>query len=220
VTPGNRHGLVALLVGSVVGFLAISLDVTQHGWLERHDARIGLWVAGHTPHWLERASAAITTLGSAWSLAALTVLGVALLLRRGRRADAALLVAAVLLVSLATRGLKVAFGRSRPRLGDLTPVSHTLSYPSGHTSGSVVVFVLLAVLLAAGRRWWVVAGAALLAGLVGVTRVVVEAHWTTDVLAGYLLGTAIVAGVLLGRDALPGRSGGDCDRPGDVMGRV
>jgi undecaprenyl-diphosphatase len=106
-------------------------------------------------------------------------------------------------VSLATNGLKIAFGRPRPAI-DLTPVSHTASFPSGHTSGSLVVFVLLAVLLAPHHRRGVIIGAALLAGLVGITRVVVEAHWTTDVLAGYCLGAAVVAVAVGMRDRLGG----------------
>ena len=201
----RRRGLFALLVVAVVGFVAIALDVTHHGVLERNDARIGLWVVAHTPHALERAASAITKLGGAWSVVTLTALGAALLLRRGRRLDAVVFVGGVVLVSLVTNGLKIAIGRPRPA-NDLTHVLHTASFPSGHTSGAVVVFVLLAVFLATWHRHAAVAGAVILAGLVGVTRVVVEAHWTTDVLAGFCLGAAIVAAVLLVRDRFSGGS--------------
>jgi membrane-associated phospholipid phosphatase len=202
--PTYRTWLVALLGVALVGFVAISLDVTHHGLLERHDASIGSWVVAHTPHALELAASAITKLGGAWSLIVLTALGAGLLLRRGNRHDAALLVGGLVLVSLATNGLKLAFGRPRPRFGDLTPVLHTASFPSGHTSGSVVVLVLLASLLATSHKRALVTGAVLLAGLVGATRVVVEAHWTTDVLAGYCLGIAVVAVVLIVRDRSSG----------------
>ena len=201
----TRAKLAALLAATTAGFAAIALDVTQHGILERHDTRIGLWLAMNTPHALERIANVITMLGGAWSLVSLTALGTALLLGRGNRIDAALLVGGVALTSLATNGLKIAFGRPRPSIGDLAPASYTASFPSGHTSGSVVVFVLLAVFLATIHRRAIVAGAIGLAALIGVTRVVVEAHWTTDVLAGYCLGVAVVASVLLGRDALLAR---------------
>ena len=198
----RRQGLIALLVVAFVGFVAIAVDVTQHGVLERHDARVGLWVVAHTPHALERVANVMTKLGGAWSLVTLTALGAGLLLHRGRRLDATFLVGGLALVSLVTNGLKIAFRRPRPAIGYLTPVSHTASFPSGHTSGSLVVFVLLAVLLATRHRNAVIAGAVLLAATVGVTRVVVEAHWTTDVLAGYCLGAAVVAAVLIVLDGL------------------
>ena len=200
-----RTKLVALGAVAVVGFVAIALDVTHHGILERHDAVIALWVVVHTPHTFERIANGITKLGGVWSLASLTVLGTGLLLRRGNRTDAVLLAGGVALTSLATNGLKIAFGRPRPTIGDSAPASYTASFPSGHTSGSLVVFVLLAVFLATIHRRVIVAGAIGLAALIGVTRIVVEAHWTTDVLAGYCLGIAAVAGVLLGREALLAR---------------
>lgn len=199
VTRRTRLGLLA--VTALAGFVALSLDVTHHGMLDRHDGPIDLWVMAHTPHTLERIASAITQLGGAWSLIALTAAGATLLLRSGRRADAGFLVAGLASASLVTNGLKIAFGRPRPA-SDLSPVLHSASFPSGHTSGSTVVFVLLAVLLTTRRRPAVVAGSVLLAGLVGVTRVVVEAHWVTDVLAGYCLGAVVVAVVLIALDAL------------------
>ena len=210
-----RSRLVALFATATTGFVAISLDVTQHGILERHDSRVGLWFVVHTPTAVERIANVITKLGGAWSLISLTVLGTGLLLRRGNRTDAVLLVGGVVLASLATNGLKIAFARPRPTIGDLAPASYTASFPSGHTSGSMVVFVLLAVFLATSSRRAVVAVAAGLAALVGVTRVVVAAHWTTDVLAGYCLGIAVVAGVLLVRD----RCRPEGERDGEQSGK-
>jgi undecaprenyl-diphosphatase len=195
------RALSALAVAALVGFVALSLDVTHHGLLERHDLRVGLWIGHHTPATLERVASAITQLGGAWSLVALAAGGASLLLRRGRRADAVLLVGGLATVSLVTNGLKIAFGRPRPA-SDLSPILHTASFPSGHTSGSMVVFVLLAVFLATRHRHAAIGGAVLLAGLVGATRVVVGAHWTTDVLAGYCLGGVVVAGALIVRDLL------------------
>jgi membrane-associated phospholipid phosphatase len=191
-----------LLVASVAGLLAVALDVTHHGLLERQDARIGRWTFAHTPAAVVRAADVVTQLGSWWALLGLTVLGAIVLSRRGRRDEAILLAGALALVSLATNGLKLAFGRPRPSAGSLKPLHHTLSFPSGHTSGSTVVLVLLALLLATRHRRAMVAGAVLLAGLIGVTRVVVQAHWATDVLAGYCLGAAALTTALLVRARL------------------
>jgi undecaprenyl-diphosphatase len=186
-----------LLVAAGAIFAAIALDVTHHGSLERLDVRVARWAAtGHES--VESVANVVTRLGSMAVLATFVLIGAAVLVRRRRRADAALLVASLAVTSLATNLLKVAFGRPRPR----PAIIDNPAFPSGHTSGSVVVFVLLAALLVTGRRNTVVAAAALVAGVIGATRILVETHWLSDVLAGYCLGLAVVAGVLLLRDRL------------------
>ena len=192
-----------LAAASLAGFVAIALDVTHHGLFERHDARIGRWVVANTPHAAVHAAEIVTQVGSWWALVLMAGAGAVALGLRGRRGDALLLAGAYATVSLATNGLKRAFDRPRPSIG-----TSLLSFPSGHTSGATVVLVLLALFLGTRHRPALVAAAALLAGLVGVTRVVVQAHWTTDVLAGYCLGGTVVASALLLRERLSrGRQG-------------
>jgi membrane-associated phospholipid phosphatase len=193
----------ALLGASVAGFAAVALDVTHHGALERQDIRIDRWAYDAVPHGVVRVADVVTRLGSAWTLGVLAAVAVTFLARRGRGVDALMLAASAGLVSLLTFGLKHAFGRPRPSHESL-PLHHTLAFPSGHTSGSTVVLVLGAVLLGGRARRPAVAVAVLLAGLVGVTRVVVHAHWTTDVLAGFCVGGAVVATALLARARLSG----------------
>ena len=196
----SRRGLIALLVAASAGFVAIALDVTNHGALDRLDVRVARWsVAGSES--VESVANIVTQLGGVAVLSGLALLGAALLVRRQRRTDAALLVASLAITSLTTNLLKLAFGRPRPQ----PALVDNPAFPSGHTSGSVVVFILLALLVATRHRKQVVAAAALLAGVVGATRILVEAHWLSDVLAGYCLGTAVVAGVLILRDRLSDR---------------
>jgi undecaprenyl-diphosphatase len=205
MTRRDRTLVLALLAAAVAAFAGLALDVTGHGRLDRLDARAARWVVAEIPGWAQRTAEVFTHLGSIWTLAGLTALGALVLLRAARRLDAAVLVSSLMAVSLVTTALKSAFGRQRPELGTF-PLPGSASFPSGHTSGSTVVFVLLAVLLARRRRASLTAVAAGLAGLVGVSRVVVEAHWVTDVLAGYCVGAAVVAVALLVRGELSARS--------------
>ncbi|NDZ96284.1 phosphatase PAP2 family protein [Streptomyces sp. SID6673] len=96
-------------------------------------------------------------------------------------------------------GLKHLFARPRPPIADRLLDIDTYSFPSGHAMMSTVVFGLLAV--AAYRlSAWVRAHPAVLliasiwAIAIGCSRVYLGVHWTTDVLAGWLIGAVWVAG--------------------------
>ena len=74
------------------------------------------------------------------------------------------------------------------------------SFPSGHSAGTFVLYLMLAWLLLPYLRpaWrWPVGLAALAVALgVGASRVVLRVHYASDVLAGWLLGLAWMALVI------------------------
>ncbi len=103
---------------------------------------------------------------------------------------------------IATPVLKFAVGRARPNeeLGDhyFTPFSTTnQSFPSGHTTQA---FAVASVIAAHDSHLWVKIVAYGIAGTVGLARIEQNAHWTSDVLAGAILGTAIGNAVVLLND--------------------
>lgn len=63
------------------------------------------------------------------------------------------------------------------------------SFPSGHSSGAATIYGSTALRL---RKKWMTVLAFVLPLLVGVSRVVVGAHFPTDVLAGWALGAAVI----------------------------
>jgi undecaprenyl-diphosphatase len=95
--------------------------------------------------------------------------------------------------TLITEAIKALVDRARP---ELEAVAATLgpSFPSGHTSTAAASWAAFA--LVAGRWWgpraWpALAGAAVgIAVAVAVSRVLLNVHWLTDVLAGLALGWA------------------------------
>lgn len=100
---------------------------------------------------------------------------------------------------------KSVFGRVRPDRAFAELVAPGLSFPSGHATMSATVFLTIAALAVSTRTRWqervyVLAAAAVLAALVGVSRVALGVHWATDVLAGWAFGSAWAIGwVMLAR---------------------
>ena len=98
-------------------------------------------------------------------------------------------------------GLKRLVARSRPLLDDPVSSASGLSYPSGHSSGAAVLALVLVLLLRRrlGRRgrWTAVVVGVAYAGALGLSRVWLGVHYPTDVLGGWLLGTAWVAATYL-----------------------
>jgi|SRR5215831_8090924 len=81
----------------------------------------------------------------------------------------------------------------RPR-----PSGFALGFPSGHTTGATTFAVLLIYIasresLSAPQRHVIQALAVAMMVLVGWARIVLHAHWPTDVLGGFLLGTGLAA---------------------------
>lgn len=100
---------------------------------------------------------------------------------------------------LVNAAIKWAVGRPRPvtSLVDVIVPLNGYSFPSGHVMFYTVFFGFVAflALTRAPPRWrWPLAAAPLaLVLLVGPSRIILGAHWLSDVLAAYLLGLAILA---------------------------
>ncbi len=97
--------------------------------------------------------------------------------------------------------VKIAVERARPVVNDTVAQVPGYSFPSGHTANAtaaaaVTVVLLWPLLSAAGRRVAVPAAVTLVA-VTGADRVLLGAHYPSDVLGGVLLGAAVVAGSAL-----------------------
>lgn len=184
-------------VACVVGFAVLSMAIFGQGPLLEIDRSVAGTFAHHRPHWLIRVFEVETSTAAFYPAAAFLLVcstAVALLDRAVRPLLIGLGGVALAGVSVATG--KQVIGRSRlPFAADTFGAGGT-SYPSGHTTMAVVVGGCLLLLLVrrmstAIRRWCIVVLVAY-SGVTGFSRVYLQNHWFTDVLAGWLLGTAIV----------------------------
>lgn len=170
---------------------ALALDVVVLRAMRSDEA--GLDPIG--PYWLERAVADLSALGSGAIISVIVVITVALLLLVRRRLLAYLFAGASLGAWGIMALLKEVFGRPRPDIITPSGMAAGHSFPSGHALIATAVFVLLGMLLSRvlepkRLRWSVILIAAVLALLVGLTRVYLGVHFPTDVLAGWTAGLA------------------------------
>ncbi len=189
-----------LVAGLATVLAAAALFAEMLEWSDADDA-LGVFdtaLARTLSQWMPpgalRGFGWITRLGDPpWLTAVVLVVG-AWLLWRGQRRLALAWVAAGAGNGILNHGLKQVFARVRPVHEHGFAVADGFSFPSGHTSGAVAVYGMLAVLVLrlAPPRWQLPALLALVALVfaIGCSRVLLQVHWASDVLAGFASGLA------------------------------
>lgn len=131
-------------------------------------------------------------LGRQWIVA---LCAAALLLRFRLKIEAAFLMISLGSSSLLVNAIKFAVGRARPSPDLIEVYEHPISrsFPSGHVTSYMALFGFLFYLAFEMMRPSLLRAALLtllgaLIALVGVSRVYLGAHWTSDVLGGYCFG--------------------------------
>jgi undecaprenyl-diphosphatase len=140
-------------------------------------------------------------LGSAGVLAALSLLAISLFYYFGRPRAGSLLAITMVGMGVLDLVLKHAFHRVRP-LAFFGTSPSSYSFPSGHALGSFCLYGALAAILSARigsrrARICIWAIAALVVGMIGVSRVYLGVHYPSDVVAGYCAGMVWVGGLVV-----------------------
>ena len=107
-------------------------------------------------------------------------------------------IASILASGIITPTLKFVIGRERPNESVSSTSFHPFSgsdnsFPSGHATQA---FAVASVISAHSDQVWVSVAAYTVAGLVGFARIYHNAHWTSDVTAGAIIGTFVGRGVV------------------------
>jgi membrane-associated phospholipid phosphatase len=185
--------LILVVCGGVL-FGALAYLVRTHSQLLSIDNSVAMWGNRHATPTSMRVLNDVTQLGGIFLVVALCVaLAVVATVRERTAWVAAFIVTVMGGEELLTLSVKQLANRIRPAFN---PAAATLgpSFPSGHSATSAAFYATAALLLGRFQRRRV---RAMLAGLaagiaVGVacTRVLLDVHWLTDVIAGLSLGWA------------------------------
>ncbi|MEJ8837364.1 phosphatase PAP2 family protein [Ramlibacter sp. AN1133] len=187
----SRRALAWLLGGAALLVLAgivVHLTGTDAAWLLRVHAAAPSWI--ETLLW-----SSLTVLGLGWCALILVLAA-----DRGPGWLAALLVPAFVVGGLLTHVTKWLLAVPRPAGTGLAPHMHVIgdafrgsvSMPSGHSVTAAAMAALLCLAIPRRRLAWRVLLLAA-AAAIAVSRVVVGAHWPSDVLVGFGLGLLAVA---------------------------
>jgi undecaprenyl-diphosphatase len=140
-----------------------------------------------------------TLMANTGTIVFITTVAVVVLALRRRFAEAILVLVVVAGGQALGTLVKSFVVRQRPPATQaLIPLPGSYAFPSGHALAAVLLYGVLAFLLAREAdtrraRIAVIAGALLLIGLVGLSRVYLGVHWPTDVLAAWIFGGAWLA---------------------------
>jgi membrane-associated phospholipid phosphatase len=160
----------------------LTLDRAVRGWFQSHRTPVGMAIFS-----------IITHFGAKELLAPLGVIIGWRLFRDTRRLLAVLAFSALACGEFIAM-LKRNFHIGRPIGGVQEGLGY--SFPSGHSAGSMAIAIVLSYV--AVRRnihpRIVTTTAAIGTSLVGISRIYLDLHWTSDVLGGWLVGSAFGAG--------------------------
>jgi membrane-associated phospholipid phosphatase len=203
VLTNHRRAIVwsAVLLGAMVFVFAAvgrhppsSAPTTTLPFVGEFDLSVYHWMDDIRNEVLTLLARFLNVLGSGLVTIPLRIAVTAWLLIRKRWRALATWVITWAAAELTLAGAKTFFHRGRPPLPLVDVVG--FSFPSGHAvAGAATAVALVLVLLPPGparRRWEL--GAIAFAFVMAMSRVYLNAHWFSDVVAGVLLGAGIALG--------------------------
>jgi len=196
-----RAGVLSVLLFGLAALAITDTVLSRNSFVSSWDSAIISTLYGMRLHWpwLTGLFFSVTHLGSDLIVFLLVIALAIWCARRGWRADAAWLVGTAIFARVSGWAAKLLLQSPRPHILDAPPVQEFSGYgfPSGHSLmsmavyGAVALFILRHATTRAVRNATVLVCAVLI-GAIGFSRIFLGAHWTNDVIGGFLYGACIL----------------------------
>lgn len=186
----------------LIGFLSLADAVSERETLVHVDLALATSLhASASPASLE-VFGVFTVFGSGIGIALIGVAVGFVLLRKGRRLLALGWTIALVGVGVLNFALKAAFARPRPVL-ETGLTFHGWSFPSGHSMGTwvtagMLVYLGLLFFRSPSTRLTIAAAAVVWSVAMGFSRLILGAHYLSDVLGGFAAGTVWLGACISG----------------------
>lgn len=200
------------VIGFAVAILALSTffeladEIGLDESLAQFDDALASALSRHLSHGVLHAFSIITVLGNRDTLVLLAGIVAVALLALKRWVLAGAWIVATAGGGLLNSALKQIFARPRPLHEHGLVTETSFSFPSGHASGSMLIYSLLGYLIVrhTPRAWHIPVAIVMVAVIifVGFSRVILQVHYLSDVLAGYASAAAWVALCIAGLEAV------------------
>jgi membrane-associated phospholipid phosphatase len=189
-------GVAAFAAGDAFGDLAERFRLTDSR-IFHIDQAVNLWFRSERFHGLTILLIGMTDLGGPIGMGIIAVV-VTILLVRKERASATYMIVTGIGGVLLNVGLKLLYARARPDVDTAIAVAQGNSFPSGHAMGSLIILGAIGYLILRQNFTWKLKSVLLAAImtvilLVGISRVYLGVHWSSDILAGWCAGTVWLA---------------------------
>ena len=198
---GTAIGLVIVcLCGALIATLVD--DVSESDGVTTFDHQTLTWVLEHRTPTLTDIARTVTHVGDPWVIVAVTVLSVGVLFAGRRFRLGCFVILATSGAAIVSSVAKQAIDRGRPPESLWLGTAWGPSFPSGHATQSVACWGALAIVgcvLVRSTAWrtLIVSMAALIALVVGTSRIYLAVHWLSDVICGWAIGSLWLATLVI-----------------------
>lgn len=184
--------------GLLLGIAVFAVQLRHGGWLVDVDHAVTDWLVHHRNPILDVVAVAVSNLFSPIVIAAGSLLtAVVAALRFKSYLCGIIVIGTVACASTLCTVIKVGIARHRPPAEIQETLETDYAFPSGHVTGVTALFAMIVLVVGISRSQSVkrlLAGvAAVVVAAVALSRLYLAVHWLTDVLAGALLASAVVA---------------------------